>query len=85
MPPDLPFLDHEQPTETSDHSREQMIRKVRIESITRATAVAKTNRALRTKTTVSGQHCYDEGGAVDYHRPTTTKDDWGGWDGPFPV
>eukprot|EP00959_Pyramimonas_sp_CCMP1952_P246556 5153047-Pyramimonas_sp.AAC.1 len=26
-----------------------------------------------------------EGAMVDYHRPTTTKDDWGGWNGPFPV
>eukprot|EP00959_Pyramimonas_sp_CCMP1952_P008397 175595-Pyramimonas_sp.AAC.1 len=22
---------------------------------------------------------------VDYHRPTTTKDDWGGWNGPCTV
>eukprot|EP00959_Pyramimonas_sp_CCMP1952_P330092 6911502-Pyramimonas_sp.AAC.1 len=61
MLPDLLILDHEQPTETSDHSREQMIRKVRIEAIIQATAVANTNRALRTKTTVTGQHHYDEG------------------------
>eukprot|EP00959_Pyramimonas_sp_CCMP1952_P280124 5856158-Pyramimonas_sp.AAC.1 len=27
MLPDLPDLDHEQPTETSDHSREQTIRR----------------------------------------------------------
>eukprot|EP00959_Pyramimonas_sp_CCMP1952_P213833 4474319-Pyramimonas_sp.AAC.1 len=53
MPADLPVLDHEQPTETSDHSREQMIRKICIEAIAQATAVAKTNRALRTKTTVT--------------------------------
>eukprot|EP00959_Pyramimonas_sp_CCMP1952_P239975 5014976-Pyramimonas_sp.AAC.1 len=50
---DLPILDHEQPTETSDHSHEQMLRKVCIEAITQATTVAKTNRALRTKTTVT--------------------------------
>eukprot|EP00959_Pyramimonas_sp_CCMP1952_P330366 6917307-Pyramimonas_sp.AAC.1 len=41
--------------------REQMIRKVCIEAITQATAVAKANRALRTKTTITGQHYYDEG------------------------
>eukprot|EP00959_Pyramimonas_sp_CCMP1952_P459080 9477674-Pyramimonas_sp.AAC.1 len=41
------FLGHEQPTETSDHSREQVIRRECIEAITQATAVAKTNRALR--------------------------------------
>eukprot|EP00959_Pyramimonas_sp_CCMP1952_P304938 6382051-Pyramimonas_sp.AAC.1 len=49
--PDLPVLDHEQPPGTSDHSREQMIRAVCVEAITQATAVAKTNRAPRTKTT----------------------------------
>eukprot|EP00959_Pyramimonas_sp_CCMP1952_P129915 2716789-Pyramimonas_sp.AAC.1 len=85
MPPDLPVLDHEQPTETSDHSREQTMRKACIETITQAAAVAKANRAFRTKTTATGQHYYDEGDLADYHRPKTKKDDWGGWDGPFPV
>eukprot|EP00959_Pyramimonas_sp_CCMP1952_P267936 5601967-Pyramimonas_sp.AAC.1 len=42
-------------------------------------------KVLRTKTTITVQHYYDEGGLVDYHRPTTTKDDRGGWSGPFPV
>eukprot|EP00959_Pyramimonas_sp_CCMP1952_P051106 1067978-Pyramimonas_sp.AAC.1 len=54
-------------------------------AITQATALAKNNRALRTKTTITGQHHYDEGDLVDYHRLTTAKDDWGGWNGPFPV
>eukprot|EP00959_Pyramimonas_sp_CCMP1952_P195550 4088571-Pyramimonas_sp.AAC.1 len=85
MLPDLPVLDHEQPTESSDHSREQMIRKVCIEAITQAAAVAKVNRALRIKIIFTGQHYYDEGDLVDHHRPTTTKGDWGGWNGPFPV
>eukprot|EP00959_Pyramimonas_sp_CCMP1952_P142185 2976175-Pyramimonas_sp.AAC.1 len=85
MLPDLPVLDHEQPTEISDHSRAQTIRRVCIEAINQATAAAKTNRALRTKTTITGQHSYDEGHLVDYHRPTTAKDDWGGWNGPFPL
>eukprot|EP00959_Pyramimonas_sp_CCMP1952_P247320 5169994-Pyramimonas_sp.AAC.1 len=83
--PDLPVLDHEQPTETSDHSREQVICRACIEDIIQATAVAKTNRALRTKTTITGQCYYDEGDLVAYHRPTTTKDGWGGWNGPFLV
>eukprot|EP00959_Pyramimonas_sp_CCMP1952_P233496 4880166-Pyramimonas_sp.AAC.1 len=61
MLPDLPVLDHEQPTETSDHYPEQTIRRVCIDAITQATAVAKTNRALRTKATITGQHYYDEG------------------------
>eukprot|EP00959_Pyramimonas_sp_CCMP1952_P321805 6734042-Pyramimonas_sp.AAC.1 len=41
--------------------------------------------ALKTKTTITGQHNYDEGDSVDYHCPATTKDDWGGWSGSFPV
>eukprot|EP00959_Pyramimonas_sp_CCMP1952_P255376 5333958-Pyramimonas_sp.AAC.1 len=85
MLPDWPVLDHEQPTETSDHSREQTIRRVCIEAITQATVVAETNRALRTKTTITGQHYCDDGDLVDHHRPTTARDDWGGWNGPFPV
>eukprot|EP00959_Pyramimonas_sp_CCMP1952_P120190 2513037-Pyramimonas_sp.AAC.1 len=52
--------------------------------MTQATAAAKTNRVLRTKTTITGQHCHDEGDLVDYHRPTTTKDDWADWNGLFP-
>eukprot|EP00959_Pyramimonas_sp_CCMP1952_P351804 7371061-Pyramimonas_sp.AAC.1 len=44
-----------------------------------------TNRALRTKTTITGQHYYDEGDLVDDHRPATAKDAWGGWNGPPPV
>eukprot|EP00959_Pyramimonas_sp_CCMP1952_P273848 5724039-Pyramimonas_sp.AAC.1 len=81
--PDLPVLEHEQPTETSDHSREQTMRRLCIAAITQATAAAKTNRALRTKTTITGQHYFDEGDLVDFHRPATTKDDRGGWNGSF--
>eukprot|EP00959_Pyramimonas_sp_CCMP1952_P055757 1165178-Pyramimonas_sp.AAC.1 len=61
MLPDLPILDRERPTETVDHSREQMMRKVCTEAITQATAAAKTNRALRTETPINGQHYYGEG------------------------
>eukprot|EP00959_Pyramimonas_sp_CCMP1952_P360136 7540951-Pyramimonas_sp.AAC.1 len=85
MLPDAPVLDREQSTDTSDHSREQTIHRVRIAAITQATAAAKTNCALRTKTTITGQHYYDEGALVDYHRLATTKADWGGWNGPFPA
>ena len=73
--PDLPAIDVEQETETSDHNCELRIREVRIEAITQATAVAKTNRALRTKTTPAGQHVYKPGDLVDYHRKSATKDD----------
>eukprot|EP00959_Pyramimonas_sp_CCMP1952_P011894 250829-Pyramimonas_sp.AAC.1 len=76
MLPDLPVL---------DHSREQTLRRVCIEAIAQAVSVAKTSRALRTRTTITGQHDCDEGNLVDYHRPTTTMDDGGGWNGPFPV
>eukprot|EP00959_Pyramimonas_sp_CCMP1952_P197522 4130777-Pyramimonas_sp.AAC.1 len=55
MLPDLPVQDHEQPTETSHHFRKQTICRVCIEAITQATAAAKTNRALRTKTTITNR------------------------------
>eukprot|EP00959_Pyramimonas_sp_CCMP1952_P125555 2625345-Pyramimonas_sp.AAC.1 len=53
MLPDLPILEHVLPMEMSDHSREQMMRKACIEATTQANAAAKTNRALRTKTTIT--------------------------------
>eukprot|EP00959_Pyramimonas_sp_CCMP1952_P150509 3149802-Pyramimonas_sp.AAC.1 len=59
--------------------------RVSIRAIIQATAVAETSRALWAKTAIPGQHCYDEGDLVDYHRPTTTKDDWACWNGPFPA
>eukprot|EP00959_Pyramimonas_sp_CCMP1952_P431674 9040349-Pyramimonas_sp.AAC.1 len=36
-------------------------------------------------TTIAGQYYFNECDLVDYHRPATTKDDWGGWNGPFLV
>ena len=85
MLPDLPVADYEQVTETTAHERKEHIRRVSIEAITQATAVAKANRAMRAKPTPSGQFVYREGELVDYHRTPTTKDDWGGWSGPYPV
>lgn len=52
MLPDLSVLDHEQPTETADHSREQVIRRACTEAITEAPAVTTTNLALRIQTTI---------------------------------
>eukprot|EP00959_Pyramimonas_sp_CCMP1952_P216590 4530258-Pyramimonas_sp.AAC.1 len=85
MLPDLPVLDRERQTETSYHTRERTIRRVSVEVIKQAAAMAKTSGAFRIKTTVAGQHYYNEGDSVDYHRPTTSKDDWGCWNGIFPV
>eukprot|EP00959_Pyramimonas_sp_CCMP1952_P404945 8487040-Pyramimonas_sp.AAC.1 len=85
MHPHPPVLDPEQPTETSDHSGEQVVRRACVEAITQATTVAKTNRALLRQTSRVSMYYYDEGDSVDYHRPTTTGGDWGGWNGPFPV
>eukprot|EP00959_Pyramimonas_sp_CCMP1952_P095728 2001365-Pyramimonas_sp.AAC.1 len=63
--PDLSVLDDEQQTGTSDHFREQTIRRVSNAAILQATAAAITNRLLRTITTITGQHYYDEGDLVD--------------------
>ena len=47
--------------------------------------MAKTKRALNTSTTPDAGRLYKVGDRVDYHRPTATKDEHGGWNGPFPV
>ena len=83
--PDLETPDFPKGPEMSGHEREQHIRQVSLEAITQATAVAKTNRALRAKTAPDGARLYSPGDLVDYHRPTATKDDHGGWNGPYPV
>ena len=81
---DLEPLDHDT-AQTSGGEREDQIRRASIEAITQATAVAKANRALRAPTSADGSRMYREGDMVDYRRPTTTKDDHGGWNGPYPV
>eukprot|EP00959_Pyramimonas_sp_CCMP1952_P006519 136217-Pyramimonas_sp.AAC.1 len=48
--PDLDTLDFRKGPETSGHERERRVREVSPEATTQATAVAKTNRALRAKT-----------------------------------
>ena len=67
MLPDLPALDHEQETDATDRIREELIGRVCLEAITQASAVAKANRALRAKTSITGQRYYREGVLVDYH------------------
>eukprot|EP00959_Pyramimonas_sp_CCMP1952_P191658 4007696-Pyramimonas_sp.AAC.1 len=83
--PDLDTLDFPKGPETSGHERERRVREVSLEAITQATAVAKTNRALRAKTAPDGARLCSAGERVDYHRPTATKDDPRGWNGPFPA
>ena len=77
--PDLPEA------ETTGQHRERGIREIALEAITQATAVAKVNRALKAKTKPDGGKLFKVGDLIDYHRPTTTKDDHGGWNGPCPV
>ena len=83
--PDLETLDESGPGESSDHERERRVRLAAIEAITQSTAVAKINRALKTKTTIDGARLYKEGDLIDYYRPTNTKDEHGGWNGPARV
>ena len=40
---------------------------------------------LKAKTTTDGARLYKPGDLIDYHRVTTTKDEHGGWNGPYPV
>eukprot|EP00959_Pyramimonas_sp_CCMP1952_P311055 6509337-Pyramimonas_sp.AAC.1 len=47
--------------------------------------MARTSRAQRTQTTLTGQNYYDAADLVDYHRPAAAKDDCGGLNGPLPV
>eukprot|EP00959_Pyramimonas_sp_CCMP1952_P202970 4244745-Pyramimonas_sp.AAC.1 len=52
--PDLGTIDFPKGPEMSGHERERRVREVSLETITQATAVAKTNRALRAKTAPDG-------------------------------
>ena len=40
---------------------------------------------MKTATTPDGGRLYKVCDLVDYHQPTATKDEHGGWNGPFPV
>ena len=83
--PDLENIDFPKEGERSDGQREQRIREAGIEAITQSTTVAKVKRALKTSTTPDGSRLYKVGDLIDYHRPTATKDEHGGWNGPYPV
>ena len=63
--------------------REQRIREAGIEAITQSTAVAKINRSSNATATHDDGRLYKAGDLIDYHRPTATKDESGGWNGPF--
>jgi hypothetical protein len=82
--PDLENIDFSKEGENSSGLREERIRQAGITAITQSTAVAKVNRALKTKTTLDGSQ-YTVGQLVDYHRPTHDKDSHGGWNGPCRV
>ena len=83
--PDLENADYSPEGESTNGDRERRIRQASIDAITRATVVAKVNRALKAKTTADGARLYKPGDLIDYHRTTTTKDEHGGWNGPYPV
>ena len=77
--PDLENIDFPSKGENTDGNREQRIRETAIEAITQSTAVSKTTRALKSKTTADGAREYKVGDLVDYHRPPATTDEHGGW------
>ena len=82
----LPEFDmDEYPAETAAQFRERRIREIALEAITQCTAVAKVNRALKASTRGDGRRLFKSGDLVDDRRPTATKDDHGGWDGPYRV
>ena len=83
--PDLENIDFDPNGENTDGQRERRIRETSLEAITQSTAVAKTTRALKAQTTLDGSRLYKPGDLIDYHRPTATKDEHGGWNGPYPV
>ena len=83
--PDVESLDFPKSGEPADIGREQRIRESAIQAITQSTAVAKINRVLKGKTTPDASHMCKPGDLIDYHRPTATKDEHGGWNGPYPV
>ena len=83
--PDLENIDFTQGGENTSGDRERRIREASIQAITQSTAVAKINRARNTRTTLDGRKIFTPGQLMDYHRPTASKDEHGGWNGPFPV
>ena len=85
MLPDFENGDFSPDGENTDGEREQRIRQAGIQAITQCTAVAKIKRALDTRTTTDGNRLYKPGDMMDYHRPVATKDEHGGWNGPYPV
>ena len=83
--PQLANIDFPSAGTPSDGSREQRIREASLNAVTQATAEAKTKRALAAKTTIDGGKTFKIGDQMDYHRPTPTKDEHGGWVGPCTV
>ena len=71
--------------ENLDGLREDRIREASLGAITQPTVVAKFNRASKAKTTTDASRLYRVGDPIDFHRPPATKDEHGGWHGPYKV
>ena len=65
--------------------REARIREASLGAITQSTAVANINRALKAKTTTDASRLYRAGDLIDFRRLPATKDEHGGWHGPYKV
>ena len=61
------------------------MREISIAAITQSTAVSKTNRALKAKTTIDGSRLFKKDDLIDYYRTPNVKDEFGGWNGPVSV
>ena len=85
----LPPLPEENMTDASEElgslaeRSRQHIRTAALEAMIQATSLARTSRALRSKTVAATQISYNPGDLVDYHRPSPK--DISGWHGPAEV
>ena len=68
--------------EVSDRARHK-IRTTALEAMIQATSLARTSRALRSRSIAATETVYRKGDLVDYHRPSTK--DVSGWRGPVEV
>ena len=83
--PDLEMPNFDGPGGTAGHARERRVREISRAAITRSSAVSKTNRALKAKTTIDGSRLFKKDDLIDYYRTPNAKDEFGGWNGPVSV